>query len=176
MKKPTQATVTISRGYARGAKDEARLRAAGVKTIYRSDKGEAPGKFKMRKGEYLGVVDGLRAFGEAKGTIIAAVELVHSWGATIIDAETKLCSRRDGAKMMGQALGPNRPSAEFKSMQAASVRERVKGRMPKREALIIWRNPKLSVSEAIELMTKWKQATAYNVLGKRDVPAGRRPK
>jgi hypothetical protein len=176
MKKTPQATVTISRGYARSAKDEARLRAAGVKTIYRADRGETLGTFKMREGEYLGVVNGLRAFGEAKHDMVNATLLVHSWRATIIDAETKLCSRRDGAQMMAAALGPNRPSAEFKSMQAASVRERVKGRMPKREALILWHNPKLSVSEAIELMTKWKQATAYKVLGKRDVPAGRRPK
>ena len=64
-----------------------------------------------------------------------------------------------------------------KTQQQGNMRfYRVKGRMPKREALIIWRNPKLSVSEAIELMTKWKQATAYKQLGKRDVPAGRRPK
>jgi len=38
------------------------------------------------------------------------------------------------------------------------------------------RNPKFSVAEAIDLMSGWRPATAYKVLGKRDVPAGRRPK
>src|ERR1700730_13587256 len=92
----------IIRGYARDKKDEARLRAAGVKTIYRADKGETPGKFKMRKGETLGVVDGLLAFGNAKSDMVAGVKLVHSWGASVRDAETGLCSRSDGAEMMAK--------------------------------------------------------------------------
>lgn len=174
MKAP-QATGNAIRGYARNAADEKRLRDAGVKTIYRADKGETPGRFKMRKGELLGVVDGLRAFGEARRDLIAAERMIHGWGAVIADVETGLRSDRNGIEMMARALGPNRPSAEFKEMQAKSVRERVKGRMPKREALAIWRNPKLSVREAIELMKGWTQTTAYNQLGKRDVPAGRRP-
>ena len=176
MKKKPQAIVTISRGYARNAKDEARLRAKGVKIIYRADKGETLGQFKMRQGEYLGVVDGLKVFGDGKREMVAGVRKVHELGATIIDVETDKCSRRDGAEMLVDAIAPLRPSDEYKSMQAASVRERVKGRMDKRTALTIWRNPKLSVGEAIELMTKWTQATAYKRLGKRDVPAGRRPK
>jgi len=48
--------------------------------------------------------------------------------------------------------------------------------MLERDAIIIWRNPKFSVKEAIDLMHGWKTATAYKVLGRRDVPAGRRPK
>ena len=44
-----------------------------------------------------------------------------------------------------------------------------------REATIHWRNPKLSVKEAIDLMNGWAESTAYKILGKRDVPAGRRP-
>jgi hypothetical protein len=169
--------IGIARGYARHERDEKRLRAAGVKTIYRSDKGETLGKFKMRDGEYLGVVDGLKAFGEGRRDMVAAVKLVHSWGATVIDAETKLCSRRDGAEMLHLALTPRNLSPEHASlMQAKSARARIKGRMPQREALIIWRNPKLSVAEAIDLMTGWTQSTAYNQLGVRGVPAGRRSK
>ena len=166
----------ISRGYAASLSDEKRLRALGVKTIYRGDKGETFGKFKMRKGERLGVVNGLLAFGSARREMVAAVKAVHAWGATIVDAETGLRSDKDGVEMMDLALAPRRPSDQYRAMQAAGVRERVKGRMGKREALIIWRNPKLSVKEAIELMHKWSQATAYKQLGKRDVPAGRRPK
>lgn len=177
MKKAQLATVTISRGYARDAKGEARLRAKGVTVpIYRADKGQTLGKFKMRKGEYLGVVDGLRVFGEGKRELVKAVKAVHAWGATIYDVETDLCSRRDGAEMLVDAIAPLRPSAEYRTMQAAQVRERVKGRMPQREALEIWRNPKLSTVEALALMPKWTQATAYKKLGKRLVPAGRRPK
>src|SRR5882724_9117930 len=129
----------IVRGYARNEKDEKRLRAAGVtKPIYRADKGEVPGKFKMRKGETLGIVDGLRAFGDGKGEMVSAVKLVHSWGASISDAETGLCSRRDGAEMMAKALGPKRPSKDYKEMQAKAARARTKGRMPKRDAQAIW--------------------------------------
>lgn len=176
-KKATAATITITRGYAATKADKERLAAAGIKTIYRAYDGETLDRFKMRKGEYLGVVDGLRAFGEGRREMAAAVKLVHSWGATVIDAETGLCSRRDGVEMLHRALSPKGPSAEFAAqMQALAVRERVKGRMPKREALILWRNPRLSTKEAIELMTKWSQSAAYNQLGKRDVPAGRRSK
>ena len=166
----------IARGYAANVADEKRLRAWGVKTIYRGDKGEILDRFRMRKGELLGAVNGLRAFGEARRGIVDAVKMVHGWGAAVIDAETGLRSDKDGVEMLSQALAPRRPSDDYRKAQAAGVANRVKGRMPKREALMIWRNPKFSVREAIELMTKWSQATAYKQLGKRDVPAGRRPK
>lgn len=176
MKKDEKAIV-IARGYAATKTDKERLAAAGIKTIYRAYDGETLDRFKMRRGEYLGVVNGLRAFGEGRRDMAAAVKIVHSWGATVIDAETGLCSRRDGVEMLHRALSPKGPSAEFAAqMQEASVKARVKGRMGRREALILWRNPKLSTAEAIELMTKWTQATAYKQLGKRDVPAGRRKK
>jgi hypothetical protein len=58
----------------------------------------------------------------------------------------------------------------------AEKRRKDTGVMAIREATIIWRNPKLSVKESIDLMAGWKPANAYKVLGKRDVPAGRRPK
>lgn len=165
-----------TRGFAASATDEKRLRALGVRTIYRGDKGEVVGKFKMRRGELLGVVNGLRAFGEARRDMAAATKAVHAWGAAIIDAETGLRSDRDGVEMLSQSLAPRRPSDAYRAAQAASVASRVKGRMPDRQALVIWRNPKLSVVEAIELMHRWSQATAYKRLGRRDVPAGRRPK
>lgn len=169
-------TVEITRGLARNEKDEKRLRAAGVtKPIYRMDRGEELGRFKLRKGESLGVVDGLRVFGETKRDIVWAVKLVHSWDARIIDVETGLCSGKDGAEMVINALAPVRPSEEYRKMQAAAVRERVKGRMSQHDALAIWRNPNLSTKEAISLMPKWSQATAYKQLGKRDAIPGRRP-
>ena len=169
-------TGTIHRGYAANAADEKRLKALGIKTIYRGDKGETLDRFRMRKGELLGVVNGLLAFGEARRLMVDAVKSIHSCGAAIIDAETGLRSDRDGVEMLAQALAPRRPSDAYREAQAKGVANRVRGRMGKREALIIWRNPKLSVKEAIELLHKWTQATAYKQLGKRDVPAGRRPK
>jgi len=60
--------------------------------------------------------------------------------------------------------------------ERAEKRRKDNGVMGVREATIIWRNPKFSVAEAIDLMPGWRPATAYKVLGKRDVPAGRRPK
>lgn len=169
--------IVIARGFARNDSDETRLKQAGIRVIYRADRGEGLGRFKLRPGEFLGVVDGLRALGDGRRQMRDAIKLVHSWQAAVIDAETKLRSDRDGVEMLHKALSPKGPSAEFAAeMQARSVRERVKGRMPKREALILWRNPKLSTAEAIELMTKWSQSAAYNQLGRRDVPAGRRSK
>lgn len=170
-----------TRGYARDKKDVARLEAAGIPRnhIYVADKGETPGKFKMRRDEFLGVVDGLLAFGKGRRTIDAAVKMVHSWGATVLDMETGRNSRASGVQMMNEALDPPKPSPEYMAelaRQRAATRRRESGQMAEREALIIWRNPKFSVAEAIDLMHGWRPATAYKVLGARGVTAGRRPK
>lgn len=180
MKSPKPAPQAV-RGYARDQKDAKRLEAAGLlpRQIYRADKGEVPGKFKMRQDEFLGVVDGLLAFGKGRRAIDAAVTLVHSWGATVLDVETGRNSRASGVQMMNEALDPPKPSPEYMAelaRQKAATRRRESGQMAEREALIIWRNPKFSVAEAIDLMHGWRPATAYKVLGARGVTAGRRPK
>lgn len=165
---------TIQRGYARGPSDEKRLQAAGVKTIYRADKGETPGKFKMRAGELLGVVDGLRALGQAKSAMVAAVDMVHGWGAVIVDVGTGLRSDRDGAKMMSHAFD-TRTSDEFREMQAKAVADRHKrnGRMPKEKARVIWFNDKLNKDEAAERCGPgWSWPTLYRHFGKRNAPRG----
>ena len=166
----------IKRGYAGSAVQETRLRELGIKTIYRGHKGETVDRFRMREGELLGVVNGLLAFGEAKRDMVAAVKAIHAKGAVIVDAETGLRSDRDGVEMLSVALAPKRPSDAYRAAQAKGVANRTKGRMPAREAAIIWRDPRFTVKEAIDLMYKWTQATAYKQLGKRFVPAGRRPK
>jgi len=170
-----------TRGYARHEKDAKRLEAAGLlpRQIYRADKGQTLDKFKMRPGEYLGVVDGLLAFGSGRRAIGLAVKLVHSWGAAVLDVETGCISTQHGVKMLNAAIDPPKPSKEYMAELArekAEKRRKELGVMAVREATIIWRNPKLSVKEAIDLMHGWKPANAYKVLGKRDVPAGRRPK
>ena len=176
-KKPPKAV----RGYARHERDAARLETAGLtpRQIYRADKGQTLDKFKMRQGEALGVVDGLLAFGKGRRDIGAAVKLVHGWGAVVLDVETGRDSRSAGVQMLNDALDPPKPSPEYMAelaRQKAAKRRKDNGVMGNREATIIWRNPKFSVAEAIDLMPGWRPATAYKVLGKRDVPAGRRPK
>lgn len=170
-----------ARGYARNDKDAARLEAAGLtpRQIYRADKGQTLNKFKMRDGEALGVVDGLLAFGKGRRDIGAAVKLVHSWGAAVLDVETGRISTHHGVQMLNDALDPPKPSPEYMAeiaRQRAATRRKDNGVMAIREATIIWRNPKFSVAEAIDLMPGWRPANTYKVLGKRDVPAGRRPK
>jgi len=155
--------------------------AAGLtpRQIYRADKGQTLDKFKMRQGECLGVVDGLLAFGPGRRAMGAAVKLVHGWGATVLDVETLIDSRNNGVLMLNTAIDPPKPSKEYMAelaRQRAIKRREANGVMGAREATVIWRNPKFSVKEAIDLMAGWKPATAYKVLGRRDVPAGRRPK
>jgi len=157
----------IARGYAKDEKDSDRLKKAGVRTIYRLDKGEALGKFKMRDGENLGVVDGLRIFGERRSQIASAIKLIHSWGATVVDAESRENSRDHGIQMLDDALKPRRPTGYMAELQERSVKSRLKdGRSPKREALAAWRNPRLKLKEVLEV-TNWPQSTLYNTFGPR---------
>lgn len=170
------AEITVSRGFARNSGDERRLRAAGVtKPIYRADEGELPGQFKMRRGEFLGVVDSFLAFGTAKRDWTAAEKLVHSWGAIIYDVEAKLRSDQNGALMFDYALRPRRESKTYIAMQRKSVEARTEGRMAKRKAKEVWENPRLSVAEKVSLIG-WPQATLYSTFGKSNTPAGRRKK
>lgn len=171
----------IAKAFAATQADEKAIRAHGYRgAIYCGYKGELPGKgkrqFKMRRGELLGVVRGYLAFGQARQDWTNAEELIHGWGAAILDLDSDLRSDRNGAKMFSRALNPPRPSEAYKAMQEAGLKVRVKGRMPKREAMIKWRDPRLSTVEALALMPKWTQSTAYKELGPRGVPAGRRNK
>lgn len=165
----------IARGYARNEREEQRLREAGIKTIYRGDRGEILGKFRMRKGELLGVVN-LRAFGTARKDMVAAVKQVHKWGAAVVSLDG-LRSDRDGAEMLDKALVKFVPTAEHaKEMQRRSVLARTEGRMSMRDAQSIWRNPRLTTLEAIDLMRGWSERRAYDKLGPRGVVVGRRAK
>jgi len=156
----------IARGYARDESDSKRLKAAGVNTIYRADKGETLDRFKMRAGEFLGVVDGLRVFG-GKRDIGQAIKLIHSWGCVVIDAETGLQSRHDGVEMMRQALAPKLRPGVAEEMQALSVKSRIDdGRLTERKAKMIWHNLGYTVAEAMEL-TGWPQSTMYFKFGPR---------
>lgn len=169
----------IARGYARNEREEQKLRERGITIIYRGDRGEVLGRFKMRPGELLGVVN-LRAFGPARRDMVEAIRQVHKWGAAIIDVgdvNRPLRSDRDGAEMLDRALVKFVPSAEHaRELQRRSVLARTEGRMHKRDAQSIWRNPRLTTLEAIDLMRGWSERSAYNALGPRGVIVGRRPK
>ncbi len=171
----------IHRAYARNERDEKRLVAAGVPTkrIYREDRGvEQWGNWKMRKGERLGVVNGLLAFGTNRRAMMAALDKVASWGAIIVDVETGYDSRNGSAKLLDLGLAKRHGEQAMKpgqaeAMNAASIAARTKGRMPMRSALVHWRNPELTAKQALKRMRGWSRGVAYKQLGKRQVPSGR---
>lgn len=169
------------RWFAPTEKAEKRLIALGAPKghIYRGWKGEEPGKFKMRDGEFLGVVDGLLAFGHTRRQIGKAVALIHSWGATVLDVETGRDSCRHGVSMLNAALDPPKPSAEYLAQLQEERREawRQKHRvMPKGKAYPIWRDPVLSLPEKLARMDGWTKDMAYRAFGPTGRPAGRRHK
>ena len=171
----------MQRGYARDAKDEKRLIAAGVpaRSIYREDRGaEQFGQWKMRTGETLAIVNGLHAFGETRKAMMAALDKVESWGAVIVDVETGLRSDKNSAKLLDLGIrkrngGLSMKDGQAEEMQEASVRARLKGRMPIRSAKARWMNPELTTKQALKQMRGWSQGTAYRAFGKRGTPPGR---
>ena len=166
----------IIRGFARTEKDEARLLACGVpeKAIYRAYRDQPFETVQLKSGE-LHVVDGFRSIGSGRSAIVAARKRVHDMGATIVDAETKLNSREHGVEMLDEALKPKKPSAEhMRLMQEKAAQLKRQERIAESAAQKFWRNSKLSVQEALELMTGWTQSAAYKVFGPRNFGAGRR--
>jgi len=170
-----------ARAYARNAKDEARLIAAGVpaKRIYREDRGsEQWGQWKMRRGELLGVVNGLFALGSNRRDMMRALDRIEAWGAVIVDMETGLRSDKQSAKLLDLGLARRHGELAMKPGQAermngASIEARTKGRMPQRQALTYWRDPTLTGKEALKRMKGWTRGPAYEILGPRGVPSGR---
>lgn len=145
--------IRIVRGYARHKKDEARLKAGGVKTIYRADDGEKLQTIRFLGDEDLIVVDGFRALGRDAKEITDAVDFVHARGARIVDLATQLNSRDHGHKLMGMALERRVPGAAHTAMMRAAKEQ--PHRTHKREALAIWRKPELSVIEKLKLLEPW---------------------
>lgn len=167
---------TIHRGYAANAADEKRLRALGVKVpIYRGDKGEVLGKWRMRKGEVLTVVRGYLAFGSARRDWVKAEETIHGMGAVIFDLDSGLRSDRNGAAMVHRAIYPLRPTEEYQRMQALSAAKRVRAHKKTRRDEKIWLSDKLKVREKVELIGI-PVASLYRMYGKTGAPQGRRKK
>lgn len=146
--------------------------------IYRGWKNEVPGRFHMRAGEYLGVLDGLRAFGTGKRAVNNAVAAIHEDGATILDIETGQDSRTHGVAMANEASRPRKLSPEAQrllSVERAEKYRQKNGMMLLTEAYKVWWNAQLSVAEKMEI-TRWSKSALYNEFGAPGAPAGRRPK
>jgi hypothetical protein len=173
-----KAPLTAIRGYAPNKKVVARLVASGLtaRQIYEAEKGQTWDKITMRDGEVIGVVDGLRAFGGLR-EIKKAVERFHGQGATVLDVETGKDSRTHGIAMRDDVTKPDRQSPEYLKLleEKADARRKKDGKMLKREAYVVWRNPALSVAEKAEL-TGWPASTLNAIFGRSGAPAGRRPK
>lgn len=168
-----------ARWYAPDEKTQKRLIALGAPKgkIYMGwTKAEHWERVTMRNGECLGIVGGLRAFGGLRD-IPKAVKRFHDQGATILDVETKQDTRTDGVEMRNDLSKPQRRSEEYDKLlieERADARRKKDGKMLKREAYIVWRNPKLSIAEKADL-TGWPPSTLNAVFGPSGAPAGRRP-
>ena len=141
----------------------------------------------LRPGELL-AVNSVRDFTDAfsitaaHGEIAAAIEWVQSQGAEVYEISSgERTGKGKGAQMVSRALSRMHGAVRMKdaqAMQANSVKARLKGRMPKVEALRIWcdarRFPRYQ--DAIAAMTGWNKASVYKELGPRNVGAGRAPK
>lgn len=179
----------MRKGYATDKAGEDALKRHGLKArdIYLEGRGrESWGKWKLRKGDTLCIVGGLSIFGRTRHEMRAAVDLVQSWGAEIEDIETGQRTDAKGAQLLddGQttvhAKARGMRAAKAAAMQAASVASRNKKgrkeRMPKREAMKVWREVGPTIEEKLARMPGWSQARAYRELKATGVPSGRRPK
>lgn len=160
--------------------DKARLRLEGMgiarTKIYEAKGGETWDKIKMRRGECLGVLDGLRGFGGAV-KIRNAVAHFHDQGVTLVDIETGHDSMTHGISMRDASLEPVRLSVEQieARRRADAIRRQVEnGGMGEREALKYWRDPSLTTEEAIRKIG-WTKSMAFKLLKARGIPAGRKP-
>lgn len=178
-KSPPKARPVPVRWYADSQKTMDRMLALGVPKgkIFQGWKGQTVEKFRMREGEYLGVLDGLRGFG-GKREIRAAVKRVHSFKAAILDIETGEDSCTHGVEMFDKATKPRRRSLDEYRAEREKLddkRRKRRGMKTKAEAYIDWHNPNLTVEEKVE-RTGWSRAALYDAFGKTGAPAGRPPK
>ena len=169
------------RGYCRNERERLILVDAGLpdEHLYLEGRGaESLDRIKMKPGELLATVGGLRALGDSRRDIVAAAQHIHKMGAAILDVMTGHRSDQHGVDMLDRALARLRgelvmPVGQAESMQAKSVRARIGKRMAMREAMKFWRDPRLTTGEAIKRMSGWSARTAYLRLGKRGLPSGR---
>lgn len=170
-------------GYARNTREEKRLLAAGLKpaAIYLEGRGnETLGRIKLRPGEVLLTIGGLRALGDSRRMMALVARLIHDQGAVVQDVDTGERSDQRGVEMLDSALSRlhgerTMPDPKVASAMAArSAAAKVKGRMPVNEARKVWgNNPMLGNGEVLALMPGWSEGSAYLTFGKRGIPTGR---
>lgn len=143
-------------------------------------KAESLGSIRFRAGDVLATVHGLRALGEGRHEIVERLARVHRAGAVVMDIETGHKSGPGlGAEMLHAALarihGERSIGDRAKEMSELAHAAKTKRRMPKAKALLIWRDPTLTVGDALRKMgSGWTQSTAYRQLKSRGLPIGRR--
>jgi hypothetical protein len=173
----------IGRGYARTIRDKERLVAFGFKSmhVYLEDKtGTVIDNIRMRRGEVLATVGGLRALGDNRRGILTHLRRFHDQGAAVLDIETNMRSDQRGAEMLDAALGKLQgerripTKAEARRRQALSVKARTKDRTPKREALRLWRNPEYTMAEVEAALDGWSATTLWREFGPRGISTGPR--
>lgn len=146
---------------------------ASKAAIYQGWKGQTPDKIRMRQGEVLGVVDGLRAFG-LKRAVRAAVENIHKFGATIFDHDTGQNSRDDLLAMYEAATSPRQKLTETEKLARADARRKKSGQMLTRDAYEVWKGP--GTVEQKAHATGWSPSALNAKFGPSGAPAGRPPK
>lgn len=174
----------ILRGYVAKEADRAELAQLTGLPLKSIRCGEKPGEalpdpqWTIRAGEGLAI---LRAadLGHDRHTIPAAVKWVQDRGGEVIEFP----SRREagaGVAMLSDALrylhGAARGMTPEEAQAKAKAREKVKrqGRMPKVQALKIWRSARYKkFQDALDRMPGWSKRTAYDELGPRNTGTGR---
>ncbi len=164
------------RYYAGNRKVFARMVDMGIRSrdIYEGwEPSEHWSKIRLKSGERLGTVDGLRSFG-GKVAIRKALEHFHGQGVTIVDIISSMDSKIHGVTMRDAALEPEKPSAEY---LAEKRRQEIvdRAKMSEREMMVHWRNPKLKLAEVLALIGLTR-SLAYQLLKPRGVGVGRPPK
>ena len=166
--------------YAQNDATRKKLEAMGWprKKIYEAKDGETWDKITLYKGECLGILGGLKAFGK-KPAIRNALARFKKQGAVIMDLETGWNSVDDLVEMLDASAITRRFTPEEKAARAkdaANNRRKKSGAMIDYDARIAWkRQDGLSVEEKAEHIG-WPRASLAKAFGPSGNPPGRRPK
>lgn len=163
------------RGFVANETDRQALAEASGIGVRNIRVGEIP---KMREGEALAVLS-LADLGSSRFDIAEAVQSIRDAGATVVEFPSKR-EAGDGVSMLNDALSrihgkQHKMTPEIaKVMAKARIEERRKGRMPKVQALKIWRASRYkSFVDALAHMPGWNKMSAYKELGPRNTGTGR---
>ena len=165
----------IARGFVANEAERAALAEAAGIPSKDVRTGDVPA---MREGEALAVLR-LGDLGKDRFEIAERVGVIRKVGANVIEFPSKRVAG-DGVEMLNDALsrkhGAERGMTPEKAKAMAKAREAAKrkGRMPKTQALKIWRASRYkSYFDALAHMPGWNKMSAYNELGPRNTGAGR---